>query len=341
MSFLILTPLSFGQSEGLFEDEEILEIELKGDVKNLLKNTKGEPEYFDFLIAYSESADNKKVIPLRLRTRGHFRREMNICEYPPILLNFAKESTKGTLFSAQDKIKLVMPCRGEKYVIREYYAYRLYNLLTPNSFKVRLVRLTLVDQSDFDKSFGPFIGFLIEEEDQMAKRNLMESLDKDLVQPETVKEEDFLRMAVFQYLIGNTDWSVQYRQNIKLISSPNLGKPVAVPYDFDHAGIVRAPYAMPAPQLKLPSITDRRYRGFCIDDMDRFENTFKEFIGQKDAVYSLYADSDLLDEKYIKSSFKFLDAFYTTITSPKRAKIDFQYPCLPGGTGNVVIKGMN
>lgn len=48
MSFLILTPLSFGQSEGLFEDEEILEIELKGDVKNLLKNTKGEPEYFDF-----------------------------------------------------------------------------------------------------------------------------------------------------------------------------------------------------------------------------------------------------------------------------------------------------
>jgi hypothetical protein len=330
----------FAQNEGLFESEEILEITLKGDVRALFSNTKGEAEYFDFLLGYSDVSGNQQSIPLRVRTRGHFRREMNICDYPPLLLNFAKENVKNTVFSGQDKIKLVMPCRGEKYVMREYLTYKIYNQLTPNSFKVRLVRLTVSDASDSRKSYDSFLGFLIEEEDQMAKRVQMTALDKDLVQPQAVVKTDFLRMAVFQYLIGNTDWSVQYRQNIKLISSQEGTDPIAVPYDFDHAGIVRAPYAKPAPELKLPTITDRRYRGYCINDMQDFEKTIEEFIAQKESIYGLYTESEFVDEKYIKSTIKFLDVFYSTISNPKRVKFDFQYPCLAEGTGNVVIKGL-
>lgn len=185
------------------------------------------------------------------------------------------------------------------------------------------------------------IGFLIEEEEQMAERNQMQSLDRDLIQPEAVLVEDFLRMAVFQFLIGNTDWSIQYRQNIKLISSLEGKRPIAVPYDFDHSGIVRAPYANPAPELKLATVADRRYRGYCVEEMEKFDNSFKEFLDQKDAIYSLYSESKLLDEKSIKTTINYLDDFYSIITTPKRAKMDFQYPCLPSGTGNVVIKGMN
>ena len=331
----------FGQSEGLFDREDILEMTLRGDFKSLSKNISGEAIYFDFSINYlDERLGEKTSIPLRIKTRGHFRREMKICDFPPILLNFTKENVKNTIFQEQDKLKLVMPCQGEKYVIREYYVYKLYSLFTPKSFKVRLVRLNIEDQSDKPKEYEPILAFLIEEEEQMARRNQMTSFDKDFIQPQVIEPEEFQRMAVFQYLIGNTDWSVQYRQNIKLIHTPDHIDPIPVPYDFDHAGIVRAPYAKPAPELKLASVTDRRYRGYCVEEMQNFEKTFLEFNAKKDAIYSLYSESKILDEKSVKSTLKFLDDFYTTINTPKRAKTDFQYPCQEDGTGNVVIKGL-
>jgi hypothetical protein len=336
----VVTNLGFGQNSTLFESEELLELSLKGDVRQLFKNTKGEAQYFDFSLGYADETGNQHSIPLRVRTRGHFRREMNICDYPPLLLNFSKDNTGNTIFSGQDKLKLVMPCQGEKYVLREFYAYKIYNQLTPKNFKVRLVRLSIVDDSDKPKSYSSFLGFLIEEEEQMAKRNQMSALDKELVKPESIELDDFLRMSVFQYLIGNTDWSIQYRQNIKLISSSEVKKPIPVPYDFDHAGIVRTPYAKPAPELKLATVADRRYRGYCMEEMQLFEQTFEEFKAKKEAIYALYSESEFIDEKYIKSTIKFLDDFYSTISNPKRVKFDFQYPCLADGTGNVVIKGL-
>lgn len=340
IAIMFWSQLCLGQKQGLFDSDEILEINLKGDFNKLFKNTKGEPQYFDFSMGFADSSGKQISVPLRVRTRGHFRREMNICDYPPLLLNFSIDDIENTVFRGQDKLKLVMPCRGEKYVLREFYVYKLYNLLTERSFKVRLVRLIIEDQSEKAKQYDPLFCFLIEEEEQMAQRNQMTSLDKELIRPEKIEPDDFQRMAVFQYLIGNTDWSIQYRQNIKLMSSPEKENPIAVPYDFDHSGIVAAPYAKPAPELLLKYVTDRRYRGYCIEEMEYFEKTFSEFNSQKEAIYSLYSDSKLLDEKYIKSTLKFLDDFYETINNPKKSKNDFQYPCRQDGTGNIVIKGL-
>lgn len=340
ITFMFLSHHCLGQNKGLFESDEILEISLKGDFNKLFKNTTGEPLYFDFSISYTDSSNTQISKPLRVRTRGHFRREMKICNYPPLLLNFSKKDLESTVFQGQDKLKLVMPCQGEKYVMREFYVYKLYNLFTPKSFKVRLVRLNIEDESGKSKDYDPLMVFLIEEEEQMAERNQMTSLDQELIRPEKIEPQDFHRMAVFQYLIGNTDWSIQYRQNIKLLRGPDMANPIAVPYDFDHSGIVRAPYALPAPELLLSSITERRYRGYCIEDMQFFEKTFSEFLAQKEAIYSLYSQSTLLDEKYIKSTIKFLDDFYATINNQKKSKYELQYPCLADGTGNIIIKGL-
>jgi hypothetical protein len=265
---------------------------------------------------------------------------MNICTFPPLLLNFAKGNVNNTIFQNQDKLKLVMPCKGEKYLLREFYVYKLYNLITDQSYKVRLVKLTLEDLSPKSKDFEPFLCFLIEEEEQMAKRNNMVSVDQELIRPESIVKDDFLRMSVFQYLIGNTDWSVQYRQNIKLMNVDKPSLPIAVPYDFDHAGIVEAPYAKPAPELKMLSVTERRYRGYCIEDIQIFEPTIELFNSKKDEIYSLYATSTILDEKTIKSTTKYLNSFFATINNSKKLKSEFQYPCLQEGTGNVVIKGL-
>jgi len=125
----------------------------------------------------------------------------------------------------------------------------------------------------------------------MAGRNQMASVDQSLIRPESVPVSEFLRMAVFQYLIGNTDWSIQYRQNIKLINVYKSSLPVAVPYDFDHAGMVDAPYAKPAPELQLLAVTERRYRGYCMQDIQVFDKTIALFNSKKDTIYKLNSDN--------------------------------------------------
>lgn len=116
--------------------------------------------------------------------------------------------------------------------------------------------------------------------------------------------------------------------------------PIAIPYDFDHAGIVRAPYAKPAPELQMSSTLQRRYRGYCTPDMNQFTVVFETFHGLKDDFYSFYNGNPLLSSSYQKQSLKFLDQFYDTISDPKKALEAFSYPCDRSGTGNIVIQGL-
>ena len=258
----------------------------------------------------------------------------------PLKIYFPKSDVgEKTIFRDQRKMKLVMPCRGEKYVIHEYLVYKLYNLVTPKSFKARLVKVK-IDNQQKKKQKPAVYGILLEEEAQMAKRNEMVAVERKL-RPTQLQRTPFLNMAVFEYLIGNTDWSVQYLQNIKLLAADSLSKPYAVPYDFDHAGIVSAPYAKPADALKLRTIKERRYRGYCSKDLKKFEATIALYNQLKPAIYSVYQDCDLLDEKYKTNTLKYLDKFYKTINTPKEWQKDFAYPCDPRGTGNVVIQGLN
>jgi hypothetical protein len=327
------------QGDMLFESEEILEFTIETDVRHFFRERGEESTYFDATIHYG---DGQKTFdfPLRVKTRGHFRKLSSNCRYPPVLLNFIKDMIPGDcIFKGQDKIKLVMPCVGDDYVIHEYLVYKLYNFITQKSFKARLVKVMFHD-SEKGKDTGPLLGILLEEEGQMANRNQSESVSIENMRPRETQKGDFLKMAVFQYMIGNTDWSVQFQQNIKLISKKDSDELVAVPYDFDHAGIVRAPYAKPAPELLMESTQQRRYRGYCIDDMSEFEETFKLFNDLKDDFYAIYTENPHLSGKYRKQTLSFLDDFYETINNPDKAEKDFMYPCDPSGTGNVVIRGL-
>lgn len=338
---IVVPVIAWSQSEGLFDRDEVITLTLSGSLVELLKDRTGEPRYFEVTLAYPEVDGRLVSLPVRARTRGNFRRMSSNCEYPPLLLNFSRAGRKNTLFEAEDKLKLVMPCRGDQYVVREYLVYRLYNLVTPKSFKARLVSVVLDDPSLKARQQVPFYGILLEAEEHLTGRHDMISIERQLIKPERLQTDDFLKLAVFQYLIGNTDWSVQYRQNIKLMAADTLSRPIAVPYDFDHAGIVGAPYARPAEALALSSTRHRRYRGFCISDMVHYQNVIAHFNTLKPSLYAVYENNPLVDEAYKKSTLKFLDEFYKIINDPKRVKEEFQYPCRSDGTGNVVIKGLN
>ncbi len=328
-----------GQTIPLFDSDEVLPLVLRGELKNAFRDRKDNSAYYHASISYLEGTDSLHI-PVKIKTRGHFRKQSSNCNYPPLLLNFFDSSRlNNTIFQSQDKLKLVTPCQDDADVIHEYLVYRLYNLITPKSFQARLVKLKYQDTVK-NKLSDTYYSILLENEDAMADRNASKLVKIKKLPALGIPEEDYLRMAVFQYLIGNTDWSIQYLQNIKLIMADPKSLPIAVPYDFDHAGIVRAPYAHPAPQLRMQSTLERRYRGYCLQDMQKFEPIFEIFQSLKADIYDFYADNPLLNEKYKKETLSFLDDFYETINDPERARKAFTYPCDPSGTGNVVIRGM-
>ena len=326
--------------KGLFESDEVFQFTLKGNVRDLLKDRSGDPRLFPMELIYRKEDSTQLVMPVQVKTRGNFRRKKGNCTYPPLLIVFPKEGPHlSSIFRQQKGTALVVPCSGEEYVIREWLTYKLYNIITQNSFRVRLVKVVLNDVAK-GKPADAFFGILLEEFEQMANRNKMILVDSKL-QPEQTRGEEFLTMAVFQYLIGNTDWSVQYLHNIKLIAKDSLSAPITVAYDFDHAGIVNAPYARPAEELRMKSIRERRYRGFCMQDPGAFDTVIAKFNSLKNGIYNLYTTCTLVDAKYIKSTTRFLDEFYNTINNLKAWQHDFAYPCDKNGTGNVVIKGLN
>jgi hypothetical protein len=331
--------VSSSAEKGLFDSDDILHITLSKDKRQLSNDKSNDSKDYPMVLYYANDDSAKVAIPVAIKDRGNFRRLHGNCEYLPLMIYFPKTGEhSGTLFHEQKKMKLVMPCRDEKYVVREWLVYKIYNLITPKSFKARLVKVTMADKNN-KSSAPPFYGILLEEEKQMAKRNGLVAVERKL-KPYQVQKDAFLSMAVFEYLIGNTDWSIQYQQNIKLLAQDSMSVPTAVPYDFDHAGIVSAPYALPAAELKMKSVRQRRYRGYCPQNLKKFEPVIELFNQLKPDIYRLYTACTYLDPEYIESTVKYLDEFYATINDPRAWQAEFTYPCDPKGTGNVVVKGL-
>lgn len=312
-------------SATLFENADILPIRLSGNIRELFNDRGDDAQYHPLVLSYKNGDSSETSLALKAKTRGHFRKDKANCIYPPILLNFQNTDNAATLFRDQNKLKLVTSCRGEKYVIREYLVYRLYNLVTPKSFRARLVQATFDDT--IRKKETTFYGILLEDVRQVAKRNGVTVLSSKKIQTQSAEQETFLKMAVFQYMIGNTDWSVEYLHNIKAIAFDSLAIPYVVPYDFDHAGIVDAPYALPAKELDLSSTHQRRYRGYCMPDMSSFNQVLAMFNRLKADFYGVYTNCTLLDKKYISATIKYLELFYETINNPKKLNAEFTYPC--------------
>ena len=320
---------------GLFDSDSILQITIRGNIRDIMGDRNDDAQYHPISLSYTLN-DKEVSVPLKCKTRGNFRRSKSNCQYPPILLNFSKQNAANTIFEEQDKIKLVMPCRDDEFVVREYLVYKLYNLITDKSFKARLVNVHLYDSLK-SRETDSFYGMLLEEDGQMAKRNGMKILEKKMLRPENIESEIFLRMAVFEYLIGNTDWSLPYLHNTRIIAFDSASIPSVVPYDFDHAGIVEAPYAFPPEELQLSSTRQRRYRGNCLPDLNEFKDVIALYNRKKNEIYALYAQCPYISAKYLKSTNRFLDQFFETINNPKKFKEDFSYPCL---NKNITIKGL-
>ncbi len=133
-------------------------------------------------------------------------------------------------------------------------------------------------------------------------------------------------MAIFQYMIGNTDWSVWVQHNIKLLKEDNSDLPIVVPYDFDWSGLVNAPYAVPAEILPIETVKTRLYRGFCKPDAE-LQPALDEFRQRKDEIYRTCNSVPFLTEKELKKVLQYIDDFFKIIENPKKVKSEFHQKC--------------
>lgn len=343
----LLPTISFGiqgddssyQNTGLFDSEEVLNIRLEGDIETLL-NDRGDDPSYHLLKLHVENMGVEESLNLRVRVRGNFRRLKKNCGSPPLKFNFKKHDVSETsLFAGQPELKLVVPCKGEQYVLREYLTYKLYNLFTDYSFNVRMVRFIYDDIYSGEETNSQY-GFLIEDKETMAARNGASIVDRMNLRPQIVDPDAFFRMSVFAYMIGNTDWSIQFLHNVELLFLNDERVFISVPYDFDLVGIVSSRYAKPSPSLKLRSVRERVYRGYCLEDLSVLNTTFAQFQELRPDIYKLITENTLVDESYKEFATDYLDDFYATLNDDRDREKAFSYPCNRYGTGNVVISGM-
>ena len=323
----------------LFTDSSLLHLKLYANYKSVQRDRNANPSYHPALLCYRNSDSNEISIPIKIKPRGHFRRSRSNCIFPPLLLNFPKHCDSAGLFMHQKEMKLVTACINDQYVVREWLVYKLYNLVTEKSFRARLARVDYIDSSSGLKTETHY-GILIENEDAMAQRNGAVIIKRRMTEPQATNHEEYLKMTVFEYMIGNTDWSIPYLHNIRLISPDSTKVPYTVPYDFDYSGIVDAPYAVPQEELELSSVRERLYRGYCLPYTD-FDAIVTLYDSLKDAIYKTYTGCRLLPAKYIKQATFYLDDFYNVLNNKKLRLFEFGKPCSPEGKQHVLIKGLS
>ena len=324
--------VSANKSTVLFEGDAVVAFTLTANLRALARDRGDQPVEHAAVLLYND-AKGIDTLPLTLKVRGNFRRSKDNCSFPPLLIDFPKKKTRNTLFAHQNKLKLVTHCQVDEWVVREYLVYKLYNLLTDLSFRAQLARVTYADSLG-KRTPETHWGFLLEDDSDVAKRN---GVKVSNVKQTTMGYADSLSMAtvaVFEFMIGNTDWSVPYLHNIRLFDNGQTGS-LPVPYDFDYSGIIESTYAIPPEQLGIRSVRERMYRG-PVYPVSLFQQVFNKFNDLKPQFYALYQSDSRLDKGYVKRTLKYLDEFYTLINKPVAARVVFGQ----GAKNGVVIKGL-
>jgi len=322
-------------SPPLFEHQTTLHVRIEGPLSTLQKE-RSDTEYLDGKLSYVDESGASHEFDLKFRARGNYRRQRKTCWFPPVRLKFDAGQVVDTEFAGQRILKLVSHCSPgqtnfEQLVLKEQLAYRILQLHTPYSFRTRLLRISWVDTDEKDSTTEKY-GFLIEHKNHLENRLAVSIADFSATKHSKLDASQAALITIFQYLIGNTDFSLIQGASGEacchngILVSKTDGAFFPIPYDFDFAGIVNAPYAEPNPKLPIKSVTKRFYRGSCSVNSE-LATTISMFAERQQAVFDLIASQEGLTEKYRKRAQKFVQKFYDEIANPTQAEQYFAKKC--------------
>jgi hypothetical protein len=313
-----------------FSEATPMEFTVVGPFGKLKRDRAEQTEWRPAEIQFKGADGAAGRVPVRLRTRGIWRKKN--CDIPPLMMNFTNDSTKKTPFARLDRARLTFPCRGgdeyEQYVLQEFNIYRVQRLLTPWSYDVRLAKVTFIDSEKKDTVLSKW-AFISETDENFVARHGVKLVTTQGAGPGDVDPATSAFYGVFQYFIGNSDFSIRALHNAVLVLRGDQHYPVA--RDFDWSGAVNPRYAVPNPILKIRSVQQRIMRGFC-HEPQVFDQVFTLFKEKKSEIYALYKDPLMASLKpdVVTKTHKYFDEFYATIEDPKKAKRDIVDACLGG-----------
>lgn len=321
-----------GDGPPLFDADEPLEITIEFPLRDLMRQAADRP-VVDGLASYTNASGEVSSLAVKISTRGRSR--LAVCRFPPLALSVKKKAAEGTIFEGQKSLKIVTHCRSSPvyrgYLVQEYGIYRAFNVLTETSFRVRLLNVTYRDSANPEFEIAEQ-AFFIESIGDVASRNGMQ---RKRVSGTAIAQLDAAYAALsamFQFMIGNTDWSVRrspagsdccHNGRVLGLAGEDSGWKV-IPYDFDQAGLVNAEYAAPAEQLRLRSVRQRLWRGRCSHN------------AELDAVVALFNDRRAAIESALvaaearqaKAALKYVDGFYNLINDPKKRQKNIDQRCM-------------
>jgi len=315
----------------LFADDQLIHVTIKAPINRLASSEDRSRQVAGTLSMGPDS------VPVALSPRGITRLRKETCDFPPIRVDFTGAPPATSMFAGQRRLKLVTHCRSneafQQYLLLEYATYRLYNLLSPMSFRARLAQVDYVEESG--KTVTSRLGFFLEDLGDVARRNGMsEARVGARIPVASLKPEDAARFAVFQYLISNLDWAMQAGpandtccHNSRLIAAANATLLSTVPYDFDYSGFVDAPYAVPPEGIKVSSVKTRRYRGFCRHNAEALKAA-ADIRAQRGAMLAVLTQIPQLNESTRRKASAYLERSFQDIASDQAVTANLLKTCV-------------
>jgi len=314
-ALLLYSVIAPAHASPLFDEDSLLELQLRGPLKTMVRDKKKEDlDEYPFILKVGSVE-----IPVNVRVRGASRRV--VCEFPPLRLNFSAESTRQTVFHGQDKLKLVTHCKSDSdqyqnNLLEEYTAYRIFNVVSDAGYRVRLLRIRYVDTDEKLKNLDrAYYAFLIEPDRELAARLGANMSELPGVPYSRLDADQTARLYVFQYLIGNFDWSFVSPEN-----KPNCchnvdllernGDLLPIPYDFDRSGLVNAKYAKPPKGIGIRRVTQRVYRGYCKVDIEKVAAALDETVRLRNDIMSVVANSPFVGDKGLATRIDYIAEFF-------------------------------
>ena len=321
------------RADNLFDTPEALVLELALDFADLCRGPRNERcKDAPATLTHTRRDAVAQRISVAVRARGRWRNESGNCSVPPLAVLFDNDTTAGTVFAGQKMLPLTTHCRDkpaeyEQYVLKEHLAYGIYNELTDKSPRALLARVTYRDTGRHGRTIERY-AFFTEHFDSVAARNGGEYWPTEDFDPLDADPNELATLELFQFMIGNTDWSALRAHNVAHIRAAG-GAVSAVAYDFDFSGIVDAPYARPPPELRIRRVTQRVYRGFCHRDLD-WMRLFAHFQDRRSSIEAVIERQiEALEASHRAAALAYVEEFFAIIASPERRQTEVIAACRP------------
>ncbi len=311
-----------GKKQSIFDAmtfTEELEVNIQVDMEALTGDLRNEDKHAS-QFSFVDAKGNLQVWNTKLRLRGKYRR-LNCADTPPMKIYFDKDDLKAAGFAKFNDLKLVNYCVDDKaeaknLLLKEYMAYKIYNQLSDYSFRVQLLKVTYEDIKS-NKKIKQW-AFVIEDTAELRSRLNLEKVEQEFgLKQEQYELEEIQKVSLFQYLIGNVDWSLKMAKNIKIMAKDD--KLIAIPYDFDFTGLVNPPYGSVSEKLGVQLLTERVYLGYP-NEVNNLSKSIELYKEKKEVIFAMVKSNKQLNGILRLEIKNYLQSFYKDLSIPSIAE---------------------